>query len=234
MPCHFNFQGYLPWARIDDQRIHERSHGHWSQVAGRVCPKIFPLQRPHETQQAKETAEDRAFIQQIRGSKLMENLASFQEISHKSHLLRISLCYFFFWMFHMYICRYVYTFQRNFYFDTNDGQWILFKFTWLLSTTTSTTMHYYNASWSKLVHVLSPVGTIVCDGHLIWDLSIPMQCLFTNCMKVLKSENVFMCTREHLEKKSAGHGCIPYIPDVLKICTLIFFYHVCQFLMVIC
>lgn len=30
---------------------------------------------------------------------------------------------------------------------------------------------YYNASWSKLVHVLSPVGTIVYDGHLIWDLS---------------------------------------------------------------
>lgn len=33
-------------------------------------------------------------------------------------------------------------------------------------------------------------------------------------MKVLKSENVFTCTREHLKKKSAGHGCKPYIPDV--------------------
>lgn len=38
-------------------------------------------------------------------------------------------------------CRYVYTFQRNFYFDTNNGQWIVFKFTWLRSTTMSTTMH---------------------------------------------------------------------------------------------
>lgn len=109
MPCHFNFQGNLPWARSDDQGIHERSHGHWSQVAGRVCPEIFPLQRPHETQQAEETAEDRAFIQQIRGSKLMENLASFQEISHKSYLLRISLCYFFSECFTcIYTCRYVY------------------------------------------------------------------------------------------------------------------------------
>lgn len=93
---------------------------------------------------------------------------------------------------------------------------------------------YYNASWSKLVYILSPVGTIVCDGHLIWDLSIPMQCLFTYCMKVLKSENVFTCTREHLKKKVLAMGVYPTYPMCWKLNCTFFFYHVCQFLMVIC
>lgn len=49
------------------------------------------------------------------------------------------------------------------------------------------------------------------DGHLIWDLSIPMQFLFTYCMNVLKSENVFTCTREHLKKKK----CWPWVTYTL-------------------
>lgn len=37
-------------------------------------------------------------------------------------------------------------------------------------------------------------------------------------MKVLKSENVFICIREYLKKKkSVGYGCKFYIFDVLKI-----------------
>lgn len=55
---------------------------------------------------------------------------------------------------------------------------------------------YYNASWSKLVHMY----LVLFDGHLIWEISIPMQCLFTYCMNALKSENVFTCTRELLKK----------------------------------
>lgn len=42
---------------------------------------------------------------------------------------------------------------------------------------------YYNASWSKLVHVLNPVGTIVYDGHLIWDLSIHIHLLYESFEK---------------------------------------------------
>lgn len=39
-----------------------------------------------------------------------------------------------------------------------------------------------------------------------------MQFLFTYCMKVLKNENVFTCTREHLKKKVLAMGVNPTYP----------------------
>lgn len=55
----------------------------------------------------------------------------------------------------------------------------------------------------------------------IWyEISLPMQFLFTYlwyCMKVLKSENVFTCTREHLKKKKVlAMGVNPTYPMCWK------------------
>lgn len=124
-------------------------------MVGRVCPQIFPLQRPHETQQAEETAEDRAFIQQIRGSKLMENLASFQEISHKSYLLRISLLFFFLNVSYVFVhvgtCIHfkgIFTLIQVMVNESCSSSRDLCLQPWVQLCM------YYNASWSKLIHIL--------------------------------------------------------------------------------
>lgn len=186
-------------------------------MAGWVCPQIFPLQRPHETQQAEETAENRAFIQQVRGSQLMEDLTSFQEISHKSYLLRISLCYFFFQTFHIFVHAGMCTFQRNIYFGTHNGQWILFQIKWFMWLLLPCIYCNASNSWSKLVH--TPVSTCIWWAFDLRSLGLPMQFLSICCMKVLKRENVFIYVLENIWKKivkSAGY--MPNIPAVLKFC----------------
>lgn len=88
----------------------------------------------------------------------------------------IVLLGFFCWTFRMYL------FLLEHFRGTNDGQWILFKFTWLMCIKLCHVCMYYNASWSKLVHVLSPVGTIVLwwafDLRSLYTHAIPIHLLY--------------------------------------------------------
>lgn len=109
------------------------------------------------------------------------------------------------------------TFQRNIYFGTHNGQWILFQIKWFMWLLLPCIYCNASNSWSKLVH--TPVSTCISWAFDLRSLGLPMQFLSICCMKVLKRENVFIYVLENIWKKivkSAGY--MPNIPAVLKFC----------------
>lgn len=87
---------------------------------------------------------------------------------------------------------------------------------------------YYNASWSKLIHILILLVQLYMMG--IWfEISLyPCNSYSPTVWKFWKVK-MFLCV---LENKVLAMGVYPTYPMCWKFVLL--FYHVCQFLMVIC
>lgn len=133
----------------------------------------------------------------------------------------IIMLFFFFQTFHIFVHAGMCTFQRNIYFGTHNGQWILFQIKWFMWLLLPCIYCNASNSWSKLV--LTPVSTCIWWAFDLRSLGLPMQFLSICCMKVLKRENVFIYVLENIWKKivkSAGY--MPNIPAVLKFCHFFF------------
>jgi hypothetical protein len=61
--------GRLPRGRPDDEGVHAGGDGHRSQVVGRVRPGLLQVFGPHEDVDLQEEPENRAVVQQVRGTQ---------------------------------------------------------------------------------------------------------------------------------------------------------------------
>lgn len=114
--------------------------------------------------------------------------------------------------FHIFVHAGMCTFQRNIYFGTHNGQWILFQIKWFMWLLLPCIYSNASNSWSKLV--LTPVSTCIWWAFDLRSLGLPMQFLSICCMKVFKMWKCFyICIRELLKKNCkkcwiyAQHTC---------------------------
>ena len=61
--------GSLPRGGSNDKRVHERGDRHRPKVVGRIRPGLLQVLRPHQIVELQEEPEDRAPLQQVRGTQ---------------------------------------------------------------------------------------------------------------------------------------------------------------------
>lgn len=181
------------------------------------APKFFRFSDPTKLSKQKKQQKIEPLYNKYEDPNSWRISRAFKKFHTKVTFWGYHYVIFFFQTFHIFVHAGMCTFQRNIYFGTHNGQWILFQIKWFMWLLLPCIYCNASNSWSKLVH--TPVSTCIWWAFDLRSLGLPMQFLSICCMKVLKRENVFIYVLENIWKKivkSAGY--MPNIPAVLKFC----------------
>lgn len=181
------------------------------------APKFFRFSDPTKLSKQKKQQKIEPLYNKYEDPNSWRISRAFKKFHTKVTFWGYHYVIFFLQTFHIFVHAGMCTFQRNIYFGTHNGQWILFQIKWFMWLLLPCIYCNASNSWSKLVH--TPVSTCIWWAFDLRSLGLPMQFLSICCMKVLKRENVFIYVLENIWKKivkSAGY--MPNIPAVLKFC----------------
>lgn len=181
------------------------------------APKFFRFSDPTKLSKQKKQQKIEPLYNKYEDPNSWRISRAFKKFHTKVTFWGYHYVIFFLQTFHIFVHAGMCTFQRNIYFGTHNGQWILFQIKWFIWLLLPCIYCNASNSWSKLV--LTPVSTCIWWAFDLRSLGLPMQFLSICCMKVLKRENVFIYVLENIWKKivkSAGY--MPNIPAVLKFC----------------
>lgn len=181
------------------------------------APKFFRFSDPTKLSKQKKQQKIEPLYNKYEDPNSWRISRAFKKFHTKVTFWGYHYVIFFLQTFHIFVHAGMCTFQRNIYFGTHNGQWILFQIKWFMWLLLPCIYCNASNSWSKLVH--TPVSTCIWWAFDLRSLGLPMQFLSICCMKVLKCENVFIYVLENIWKKivkSAGY--MPNIPAVLKFC----------------
>lgn len=181
------------------------------------APKFFRFSDPTKLSKQKKQQKIEPLYNKYEDPNSWRISRAFKKFHTKVTFWGYHYVIFFLQTFHIFVHAGMCTFQRNIYFGTHNGQWILFQIKWFMWLLLPCIYCNASNSWSKLVH--APVSTCIWWAFDLRSLGLPMQFLSICCMKVLKRENVFIYVLENIWKKivkSAGY--MPNIPAVLKFC----------------
>lgn len=181
------------------------------------APKFFRFSDPTKLSKQKKQQKIEPLYNKYEDPNSWRISRAFKKFHTKVTFWGYHYVIFFLQTFHIFVHAGMCTFQRNIYFGTHNGQWILFQIKWFMWLLLPCIYCNASNSWSKLV--LTPVSTCIWWAFDLRSLGLPMQFLSICCMKVLKRENVFIYVLENIWKKivkSAGY--MPNIPAVLKFC----------------
>lgn len=181
------------------------------------APKFFRFSDPTKLSKQKKQQKIEPLYNKYEDPNSWRISRAFKKFHTKVTFWGYHYVIFFLQTFHIFVHAGMCTFQRNIYFGTHNGQWILFQIKWFMWLLLPCIYCNASNSWSKLVH--TPVSTCIWWAFDLRSLGLPMQFLSICCMKVLKRENVFIYVLENIWKKIVKSAeYMPNIPAVLKFC----------------
>lgn len=176
------------------------------------APKFFRFSDPTKLSKQKKQQKIEPLYNKYEDPNSWRISRAFKKFHTKVTFWGYHYVIFFLQTFHIFVHAGMCTFQRNIYFGTHNGQWILFQIKWFMWLLLPCIYCNASNSWSKLVH--TPVSTCIWWAFDLRSLGLPMQFLSICCMKVLKCENVFIYVLENIWKKNckkcwiyAQHTC---------------------------
>lgn len=163
------------------------------------APKFFRFSDPTKLSKQKKQQKIEPLYNKYEDPNSWRISRAFKKFHTKVTFWGYHYVIFFLQTFHIFVHAGMCTFQRNIYFGTHNGQWILFQIKWFMWLLLPCIYCNASNSWSKLVH--TPVSTCIWWAFDLRSLGLPMQFLSICCMKVLKRENVFIYVLENIWNK---------------------------------